>query len=266
MFKSSFWEELKNALNQSYSNSSQQEAILWFLLLLTYELNESVCERKILDFMMKSAVNLLTPLLLNKSTHIMLETELKSLLSNASEVWNRTRKSSDWVLASIEDKDWVWKSYDKYEIRVQLTTQQSMLILSSATSVMTLFPWVYSHNDTTTSFHHEYSLWSDQDLVINDDLESRDQATRVKSKNVKMNGESERWRQSISTSSEAEVLHQWKESIMSSSRSSMMGNRSFLERTDQSDSIRVLSINFGDEHWDLSRSSSDVIVESNGFF
>ena len=236
-----------NALDR-LSKSPKQEAIL--RTILTTAFVSDVRETSLVNAIVEEIDLVLAPLFLSQVDRVAFKIDLKALLHSAAEIWSRTQKSPEKIVASSEGRPWDWGYHQEHERAVRLSAEQIALAPISDYPLMILFPRVYI-DKAETPLHRGFALWSDQSLMIAGDLEFREQATRVNVRNTDMHGGSMTRRGSIKAPDSSPLTRRRTVSLPSSPRSTKSGhgngngNGTFLRRTQQSIGPMTVSEEFG---------------------
>ena len=172
------------------------------------------------------------PLFLNQVDRVAFKIDLKAFLHCAIETWSRTQKSPDKVIASSEGKAWDWGFHQEHERVVQVTSEQIALAPVYDYPVMVLFPRVYVGSEATP-LHRGIALWSDQSVMIAGDLEFRDQAIRVNSRNVELSRDNVTRRRSTKAPVTHALSRRRTVSLPNSPHEPKSGDGTFLRRTQQ---------------------------------
>ena len=189
---------LEDVLDRLFNKNPRQGPILRSLLLAANVSEGEIQETKIMDNMVGDVSRILNPLLFDQAHRDAFAAGLHILLREALDLWSQAQKSPERILASTDVRIGEWEYPEEHEDAVPLTTEQSALVPSSEEPVIALFPWVYSVT-TSATLHLGFALWSNQGIITAGDLESKEQASRVKARKEKTTKAAGKRRLSVSS-------------------------------------------------------------------
>lgn len=189
---------LEDVLDRLFTKNPRQESILRSLLLAACVSEGDTRESRIIKAVVDDVKNILKPLLFEQTQHDAFVTGLHTLLCEALDLWSQAQKSPERILASTEVENGEWGFHDEHEDAVSLTAEQTAFVPSSEEPLMALFPRVYSVT-ASAALHSGFALWSNQGIVVAGDLESKEQASRVKARKERTTNAAVKRRVSVSS-------------------------------------------------------------------